>query len=258
MAFAAAGAVWVALGLAAPLEAETRQEESVGVAPIVAGGGIPRDAAMREAVRGAVVRTAKSLLPPDFAPSHPGVGSEGLPEETDAWLADRLGDDPFVYVSRFRVLEDRGRRPAMFASDPDVEEEYVVLADVSVDVDAVGDRLAALGLDVAGAGRADRSLILTIEGLEGYRPLELLRDALREDRGVRAVVPVEFTHGRAVLSVQADRGAPSVVEALRARAPEGLQMVVVEQRDDEATLLVDWHPPFEPEAEEAAEDAGAD
>ena len=252
----ALAALALVVGPGAPVGAETRREQSVGVAPIVAGEGVPRDAAMREAVRGAVVRTAKALLPSDFAPPGAGVDEDGLPEKPDAWLADRLGDDPFAYVSRFRILEDRGRRPAMFASDPDVEEEYVVLADVTVDVDAVGERLASLGLDVAGTGRVARTLTITVEGLTGYTPLGLLRDALRDDRGVRAVVPAEFTHGRAVLSVEASRTAPSVVDALIARAPEGLQIVVVEQDEDEATLLVDWRPPVDPERDEDA-DAGA-
>jgi hypothetical protein len=196
-----------------------------------------------------VLTTAKDLLPAGFVPPNPGVGKDGQPESPDAWLLKRLGDDPFVYVSRIRMLEDRGRQQAMFSSDPEVEEEYVVLADVSVDVYAVRDRLAELGLLRPDGGGSGRSVTLVIQGLQHHRPLRILREVLEEDGGVESVVPIEFTRGRAVLDVRSDRDAPALVEALKTRAPEELQVVVVDQQAREATLLIDWHPP--PPEEEA-------
>ena len=245
---------WIAvatIGLGAmSATAELRREESVGVAPILEDDGVPRDAAMTEAVRGAVLRTAKDLLPAGFTPPDPAIGEDGLPEEPDAWLEARLGDDPFVYVSRFRILEDRGRQEAMFATDPEVLEEYVVVADVSVDVDAVRERLAELGLQRPSTGGSGRSVMLVIQGLTHHQPLRMLRQVLEDEGGVDSVVPVEFTSGRAVLAVRSNRDAPALVEALQNRAPEGLQVVVVDQRAREATLLIDWRAPPPPAEED--------
>jgi hypothetical protein len=165
------------------------------------------------------------------------------PGEPNAWLAARLGDDPFVYVTRFRILEDRGRRPAMFATDPDVEFEYVVVAEVNLDLDAIRKRMETLGLAQRGQRGSGRQLTLVIEGLTSYQPLAMLREALASDRGVRSVVPVEFTQRRAVLAVDADRDVGRLVEDLSRRAPEGLRIVMVDQGPGSATLLVEWRPP---------------
>jgi hypothetical protein len=253
---AAIGCLVVGLSVSSAV-AEMRREQSVGVAPIGEDTGVPREAAMQEAVRAAVLRTAMELLPEGFVPPEPGIGDDGLPEEPERWLEERLGEDPFVYVSRFRVVEDRGRRPAMFAGDPQVEEEYVVVADVSVDVDAVRDRLNELGL-LRAPGGSGRAITLVIQGLDAYRPLAMLRETLLEDHNVESVVPVEFTSRRAVLSVRADRDAPALVAALSQSAPEGLQIVVVDQRAREATLLIDWRPPDPSDATTSPARAGTD
>ncbi len=252
---------WIALvafALAAAATAETRREESVGVAPIRDGDDAPRDQAMAEAVRGAVVNVAKGLLPAGFVPPDPGVGEDGLPEEPDAWLAKRLGEDPFVYVTRIRMLEDRGRQEAMFATDPEVEEEYVVLADVTVDVDAVRERLAELGLLRPSSPGTRRSVTLVVQGLSHPRPLRILREVLEDDGGVESVVPIEFTRDRAVLAVRSNRDAPALVDALETYAPEELQIVVVDQRAREATLLIDWRPPPPPGDEDVPGNAESD
>jgi len=242
--------------VAAP--AETRREESVGVAPIRDDETAPRDAALHAAVRSAVLRVAAELLPADFIPPEPATRPDGEAEAPGDWLAERLGDDPFAYVSSFRILEDRGRRPAMFAGDPDVEHEYVVVADVSVDVGALRDRVASLGLLAPRSGASGRELRLVIEGLTHYLPLAMLRETLQEDRGVRSVVPVEFTAGRAVLAVKADRDATALVADLSRRAPEGLKIVPVDQGPDEATLLVEWRPPAPPDAASDGPEDGSD
>ncbi|MEM7411031.1 MAG: hypothetical protein AAF430_12415 [Myxococcota bacterium] len=242
----------VSMGFAAA--AEERREESVGVAPIVLAedgsepDGIPRDAALEAAIGAAVLRTAKSLLPADFLPPEPEPpevpGTEPPPEPTpDEWLAERLGGDPFVYATRFSILEDRGRRPAMFSKTPDVEFEYVVLAAVFVDVSSIRDRLGALGLLAAGSPDAERAWTLVVEDLHDYAPLAVLRRSLAERGGVEAVVPVEFTVSRAVLRVDADRSPRDLLAELERTAPEGLKLVPVELEEDRATLLVEWRPP---------------
>ena len=268
--FAIRGALamaWVAL-VAVGAGAEERREESVGVAPIVVAEDgsepevIPRDAALEAAIGAAVLRTAKSLLPADFLPPEPEPpevpGAEPPPEPSpDDWLAERLGDDPFVYATRFSILEDRGRRPAMFAREPGVEFEYVVLAAVIVDVASVRDRLGSLGLLAAGSPDSQRAWTLVVEELDDYVPLAVLRRTLTDRGGVEAVVPVEFTVSRAVLRVEADRSPRDLLADIERTAPEGLKVVPVELGDDRVTLLVEWRPPIEPTPAELDEAPGA-
>jgi hypothetical protein len=70
-----------------------------------------------------------------------------------------------------------------------------------------------------------------------------VRETLARDRGVRSVVPVEFTSGRAVLAVDSDRGADALVAELTRRAPEGLAITPVDGAPDRATVRVEWRPP---------------
>ncbi len=236
----------LALAAAGGATAQEVREESVGVAPITADTGVPRDAALRAAVRDAVVRAARRQLPDDFVPpgaGRPGAGDEPSPDE---WLAGRLGDDPFAYATRFRILEDRGQRPALFANEAGVESEYVVVAEVTVDAGAVRERLETLGLLAARGGGAARRVTLVLEGLRDYRPLEVVRQTLLDDHGVRSALPVEFQRGRAVLAVDTDRDATRLVADLQRSAPEGLRVVAVQQSATEATLRVEWEPPAPP------------
>jgi len=223
----------IAVLLASGAGAAERRVESVGAAPLgaEAGNRPARDLALVSAVDAAVLRVARDLLPEDFAPP---AGSGQSPER---WLAGKLGDDLLVYASQFSILEDRGQRPAVFSSDPGVESEYVVLAAVRVDVDALRDQLGAQGLLKASSRTTE--LRLVVQGLEVYRPLALLRQALEEQRGVRSVTPVEFTPGQAVLAVVADRSARELVSDLEEAPLEGLQVVPVRLGEREATLLVD-------------------
>jgi len=247
LAAALLGGLLGAAGAAGAAGAELRRVEAVGVVPI--GGpdgstGVPRDAAVEAAVQAALLRVARSLLPEDFVPPE-GGGSEPLPEP-DVWLETELGDDPFVYAVRFSILEDRGPRPAVFAQDPGVDQEYVVVADVQLDVEAIRERLARAGvLDTARPGTA-RELRIVVEGLERYPPLAALREALLATPGVRSVVPREFTPEAVVLAVNAERGADVLVEDLRRRAPAALHVVPIEAGPDAARLLVDWTAPDAP------------
>jgi hypothetical protein len=161
--------------------------------------------------------------------------------EPNAWLAEKLGD-PFAYVTRFRIVEDRGRRPALFTADKSVESEYVVLAEVNLSLDAIRAKMEKLGLAERSARGPSRVVTLVVEGLTSYPPLAQVRKTLERDRGVRSVQPVEFTAGRAVLAIDADQDAPALVESLTRRAPEGLHVVPVEQGPTRATVRVEWTP----------------
>ena len=52
------------------------------------------------------------------------------------WAA--LGKNPLDYANRFRILEDRGERPALFTEIPGVSTEYVVLVEPRNAVIAMG------------------------------------------------------------------------------------------------------------------------
>jgi hypothetical protein len=232
--------VGVALA-AAPAAAQEQKVASVGVAPIAENDPTPRDSALRAAVRTAVAEAAAAMLPASFTPPTPPAGE--AEREPNAWLSQKLGNDPFVYVTRFRVVEDRGRRPAMFSADRSAQFEYVVLAEVTLDLDAIRAKMEKLGLAERGTRGPAREVTLVVEGLTSYVPLAMVRKTLERDRGVRSVRAVEFTTGRAVLAVDADEDAAGLAAGLARRAPEGLAVTMVEQAPARATVRVDWQPP---------------
>jgi hypothetical protein len=243
-AWVVAALAWIALA-AAPVAAQEQKVQAVGVAPIAVGDATPRDSALRAAVRTAVTEAAATMLPANYAAPAPAPGE--TEREPNAWLSAKLGDDPYVYVTRFRIVEDRGKRPALFSSDRSAEFEYVVLAEVNLDLDAIRAKMEKLGLAEHGAARGPaRQVTLVVEGLTSYPPLALVQQTLKRDRGVRSVLPVEFTAGRAVLAVDADQDAPGLVAGLTQRAPEGLHVSMVEQAPLRATVRVEWQPPAPP------------
>jgi len=229
---------------AAPVAAHEQKVASVGVAPITATDSTPRDSALRAAVRTAVAEAAAAMLPAGYAAPTPAPGD--AEREPNAWLSEKLGADPFVYVTRFRIVEDRGRRPAMFSTDRSVAYEYVVLAEVNLNLDAIRAKMEKLGLAEGSARGPAREVTLVVEGLTTYKPLALVQETLRRDRGVRSVRAVEFTTGRAVLAVDADEDAAGLAAGLARRAPEGLAVTMVEQGPTRATVRVDWQPPALP------------
>jgi hypothetical protein len=233
-------ALWT---LGAPVSAQEQKAQAVGVAPITDKDPAPRDSALRAAVRNAVAEAAAAMLPAGSAPPEPPRDARETEREPNAWLAEKLGGDPFAYVTRFRIVEDRGKRPAMFSADRSVEYEYVVLAEVNLDLDAIRAKMEKLGLAERGARGPAREVTLVVEGLTSYAPLAAVRKTLARERGVRSVQPVEFTAGRAVLAVDADTDAAGLVDGLTRRAPEGLRVNVVEQGPTRATVRVDWQPP---------------
>ena len=228
-AAALASLVWLALA-AVPAAAQEQKGQSVGVAPITKDDPSPRDSALRAAVRTAVADAAAAMLPANHAP--PAPAPDRPDQEPNAWLAEKLGADPFVYVTRFRIVEDRGRRPAMFSADRSVEFEYVVVAEVNVDLDAVRAKMEKLGLAERSARGPSREVTLVVEGLTSYKPLALVRETLARDRGV--------------LAVDSDQDAAGLVAALTRRAPEGLSVVMVDQAPTRATVRIGWQPPAPP------------
>lgn len=218
-----------ALLLAAAGGDGTRRVEAVGAVGLDAEKPLdrpPRDAALAEALGDAVRRVAVEFLP-DVAP-----------DDRDAVLGDLLGSDPFAYVSRFQVIEDRGERPALFVDDPDVETEYVVVVEADVDTARVRSRLEEAGLLLEATGVDRRPAIrVVVEGLDAYADYASLREVLLGPIGARSAQPLEMERGRVVLRVDADRDPEELLADLSATADAGsLRVVPLGARED--TLIV--------------------
>jgi hypothetical protein len=243
------GVLLVALGAApAARSAEIREIEAVGAVPLGDGNaaaGAPRDAALRRALSDAVERVALDLLP------------ELDPEEAPAVLARVLGDDPLAYANRFRILEDRGERAAIFAEDPDVETEYVVVVKVNVDVARVRKRLEMTGLLEPSRSRGRVRVNVVMEDLESFGAYEAVRQLLVEDVGVRSALPVEMTPGRAVVEVDGDRRPGALLQALMEAAPPTLRITPVSTDRGTVTVRVSLTPGPAGPGEETPSDAHA-
>jgi len=232
---AVAGAALVA-GLAltgGPALAEVRQLEAVGAVPLRTGSRpqAPRDEAVRLGIREAVWRVAEELLL---------ESEEG--EEPRPALEDVLGTRMVPYTASYRVLEDRGERRALFAEDPDVTSEYVVIVEVEVDVDRVEERLVAAGLVLPrSAGQLIGRVRVELDGVDAYGAYEAVRGLL--DDGSGAVIPLEFEPGRAALLVETPLTASDLLDRILAEAPPGLEVVPLRAGGGALTLSVNWSPP---------------
>jgi len=216
-------------GGARPAAAEVRSIEALGAAPVNpdAPSAEPlRDAALRRALHEAVRRVALEQL----------VGFDTADEAAQEALTSALGKEPLDYATRFRVVEDRGERPALFSEDPGVESEYVVLAEVHVDTDRVRERLSAAGLLSRPSGDARRYRVrVVLEEVGSYGAYQAVRTLL-EEMGARSAVPVEMERGRAVLEVDGTRSPDALIAALVRAAPPNLSVVPLGV-DDEGVHL---------------------
>jgi hypothetical protein len=209
----------VALALAAATAgAEVRPVEAVGAVPLDPDKPMqrpPRDAALDRALVEAVWRVAVEELP-DFDA-----------DRQEEALRTALGTDPLEFATRYRILEDRGERPALFTEDPTVKAEYVVLAEVHVDADRVRERLVRARLLVTPSGDRPRWPVrVEIVELRSYASYVAVRTLL-EEMGLRAPVPVEMERGRAVLQVEADRPPAQLLADLVRAATANLSLVPI-------------------------------
>lgn len=244
---------WIAFGLGTLASADVRTLEAVGTVPIHpkgGGRGIPRDNAINQALREAVLRVAQDFLA-DRVIGDPSADDGGATDDENgeasafdlADLEKVLGKKMVPYTSRFRMIEDRGRRPALFAEDPDVREEYVVIVEVQVDADRVEDKLVAAGLIPAGDSKVGRNeLLLEVEGLDAYPAYRDFRALLEESLGAAHVTPVEMSRGRAVLDVGTNATAVDFLEALLTAAPSNLEIVPVHATASRVQVTVHWKP----------------
>ena len=102
--------MWLLLGAGPEARAEdVRRLEAVGVVPLKPtqrGSVGALDEAIQAALREAVSRVARSFLM-DVEPAG----------EDEVDLDEVLGKRMVPYTSRFRIVDDQGERPAMFAED---------------------------------------------------------------------------------------------------------------------------------------------
>lgn len=272
---AASMSLTVLLSLTAltPLTAssETRRLEVVGTIPIGTRGKAavaPRDAAIEQALREAVVRIAQEFLAdrPIEMPDEDDL-NRGVIDDPDRDPSDNAAPDPpdldrilgkkmVPYTQRFRVIEDRGRRPALFADDPAVNEEYVVIVEVQVDVERVRAKLVEAGLiraaEIAVGSNAVR---LEVEGLTAYPAYLALRELLEGELGAKAVYPVEMGRGRTVLDVEIQASAVEFLERLLAVAPPEIEIVPLHASGNRVHVIAKWTPISQASPETDAEPA---
>jgi hypothetical protein len=212
---------------------------AVGLDPATGWTTPPRDAALRRALAQAVTRVAEAQLP------------DLDPESAEDALRPALGDDPFAYATRFRILEDRGERPALLVQEAGVEREYVVVVEAYVDADKVRESLARAGLLDAPSGDGLRSRFqVTVLGLDSYATYAAVREALVGGAGADSATPVEVSRGRAVFDVVASRAPSALLDALLAQTDPTLEFIPVDEDDRALVVRVEHRPAAgEPAAE---------
>jgi hypothetical protein len=237
--------------LAAPAQAEVRRLEAVGTVPLKAGGqaGIGAlEGAIQAALQEAVLRVARSFLEEADLPDEEA-------SETD--VKEVLGNRMVPYTARFRILDDQGERPAMFAEDPEVVSEYVVVVEVFVDADRVEQRLLEAGLleQAPDAGAISR-LVLEVRGVDAYGAYQAVRVLLTERVGALSAVPRGFDRGVAVFNVQlpgSDVEASDLAEQMAALGPPELSVRPLEIDERRAVVAIQWTPPPEGESSKPAD-----
>jgi hypothetical protein len=215
--------------------------EAVGAVPVVSGKmpGPPRDLAIQAGLREAVTRVAEELLIDAEPVDEEGAGS-GDPRDV---LDDVLEGDVVRYTNRFRILEDRGERPALFADRPGAASEYVVVVEVQVDVDRVRGRLVEAGLLEGARGTEQVVVLIDLEGLRAWPAYVRVRDTLRDKVGVESVVPLGFERGRARLEVASALSGPELLDRLLRATPPDLSLQPLEAQGGVLRLQVAWTPP---------------
>lgn len=192
--------------LLAPLaSAEERTVEVLGVNGFTPPKNltVQRQQAVLEGIRAAVYSVVMESLP-------------ALDAEAGGSVARRLfAKNARDYVTRFQVVDDRGVQEKKFSSNRNATHEYVVRVEASVDARQVRQRLVGAGMLGAGEGSLHR-VDLTLEELPSYAALERIREALVDQLQAESAVPVEFTAGRAVLSVRTRNDGRRLLERLAA------------------------------------------
>lgn len=249
-------AVLLQAGLAEPASArDVLRLEAVGAVAIRPGKRAavgPKEAAIQAALREAVSRVAVDFMmdaDPDRIPAQTGGAiPDGSQAQQIAELMRVLGSDMVRYTTSFRILEDRGERPALIADDPDAATEYVVIVEVHVDADQIEKQLVDKGLLARRAPQAAPGRVrLEVLGLSHYAAYEALEAVLIGDLGARSVAPTLLEPGRSVLEVETELVPGELLHRLLALPTPNLQFSALSSKRGSIRVSVLWTPP-EPDA----------
>ena len=164
-------------------------------------------------------RLDRSIDPDDVR-----LARERPSEDEAALLREALGKDMLPYTRSYRILEDQGELPVLFADSPGVENEYVVVMEVIVDVDRVSKALETAGLVTAEAQDEQIDVTLELVGLSRYEALEQVLSALRGPLGATRVSTVEFERGRQLIAVEGPFDADGLAARLGAWSDARLKL----------------------------------
>jgi len=263
---AAAGALGAVLALPRGIAAEPQRVEVVGSYPIrdaLRSRVNPRDEAIQMALWEGVSRVALELIGEEGvdgeAPDADAIdGTEGAsgaaPGSADATERFRkiFGKQILPYTRSFRIVEDRGERPVLFADEPGVRSEYLVVVEVLVDVDRVASELARAGLvaEATGAPAARESVTIELIGLDRYAGLQVALETFRRELAVGRIETLEFAPSRQLLRVSGAFGPEQLAARMTRLASTELVLdpVEVDREGRRLRVMARWAPPAEPEA----------
>jgi hypothetical protein len=208
---------WLRIGVAivcaamfCPAIAEARVERveavgSYGISDEKRHRVTPRDEAVDLAIWEGVSRVALEV-----------IGEAESTEEDVELLRSALGKDVLPYARSFRILEDKGESPVLFAEDPDITTEYVVIVEVVVDVDRVSAALDEAGLIAGGGVQAiNEPVLVELIGVGRHDVFEAIRDAFVSDLGAVRVETLGFARNRQLLSVVGPFGPEDLSAAMQ-------------------------------------------
>ncbi len=217
---------------AASAGAELRTVDSLGVAGIRPGDAVDgaRQNAVRYGVAEAVYRVVSEELPALDAEEARAVGRRLFSKKTRD------------YVTRFRVVEDRGTRTKQLTTLSGATHEYVVLVRAVVDVGPIRERLVRAGMLAPPGQGALRRVRLELETLPSYAAYEAIQETLVGQLKAQSALPIEFARGRVVLEVVTREHGERLLSRLAASPPPGLQLEPLEAGDRVARARVRGEP----------------
>ncbi len=270
LALILAGLVGASAGAAGP-----HRIEVVGIYPIrdAARGKInPRDEAIQQALWEGVSRVALELIGDEEGSgksgdeADPAAGADGdagrdagagaPAADASARFRNVLGREILPYTRSFRILEDRGERPVLFADEPGVRSEYLVVVEVLVDVSRLKAELSRAGLlEPSGTELTRQRITIELIGLERHAGLRRVIETLRRELGASRITTLEFSPARQLLSIETALGPQEVASRLAAvDAPDLiLDPAPVAHDARQLRVLAQWLPAPATEAPEPSE-----
>lgn len=250
----------LALGLAlTSAAAGPHRVEVVGTYPIresTRGKLNPREEAIQKALWEAVSQVALEQLgeeeevAPDPVETKSATGGDpatgAAKVDPTARFRKIFGREILPYTRSFRILEDRGARPVLFADEPGVRSEYLVVVEVIVDVERVTAELTRAGL-VAGKPMVGSREPITIEliGLDQHAGLRRVLETLRSELSATQIETLEFSPARQLLRLESPFGPADFAARLGRVESADLILEAVEVDPDQRRLrvLAQWFAP---------------